>query len=364
VRVRPFVAVALFAVALLACTSQGAGSVQAGSGFAGAVAELSEPGGYFDTDNLISNEASYLHVVGALQDPALHGGAYVGVGPDQNFSYIAHLRPSRAFIVDIRRDNMLLHLLFKSLFALSADRRDYLHLLFGRPPHTSPPPTAGLAAMLDALESIPPTNASTARARHATDSVISGFGVPLSDEDRATIDGFHRTFIAAGPALRFRSFGRAPRAGYPTYRELLLERDQDGRLASYLATDDAFRVVQELQARNRIIPVVGDLAGPHAMRAIGRYLEERRERVTAFYTSNVEYYLFRDGRFPQFVENVAALPHHPRALVLRSVFRTRYGPHPSTVPGYYSTQLAQPVAALSAGGIGSYWELVTTDARE
>ena len=89
--------------------------------FAARVAALSEPSGYFDTDNLISNERSYLHVVPVLR--ALpRGGAYIGVGPDQNFSYLAHVRPSIAFLVDIRRDNLLLHLLFKALFAQATTR--------------------------------------------------------------------------------------------------------------------------------------------------------------------------------------------------------------------------------------------------
>ena len=82
------------------------------------MAQLSERGGYFDTDNLISNEKSYLHVIPALRDGGVTGGAYIGVGPDQNFSYIAQVRPAIAFIVDIRRDNLLLHLLFKALFSI------------------------------------------------------------------------------------------------------------------------------------------------------------------------------------------------------------------------------------------------------
>ena len=74
--------------------------------FAALVERLSESGGYFDTDNLISNESSYLHVMGALREIGVRGGAYIGVGPDQNFSYIARIRPSIAFIIDIRRDNL------------------------------------------------------------------------------------------------------------------------------------------------------------------------------------------------------------------------------------------------------------------
>ena len=107
-------------------------SVAVDSSFAGLVARLSEPNGYFDSDNIITNEASYLHVASQLAKVGTHGGVYIGVGPDQNFSYIAMIRPSIAFMVDIRRDNLLEHLLFKSLFAMSRNRLEYLCLLFGK----------------------------------------------------------------------------------------------------------------------------------------------------------------------------------------------------------------------------------------
>src|SRR5450631_2298818 len=100
--------------------------VQGPTSFASRIAQLSERGGDFDFDNLISNEKSYLHVIPALHDGRVTGGAYIGVGPDQNFSYIARIRPAIAFIVDIRRDNLLLHLLFKACFSLSETRVDYL----------------------------------------------------------------------------------------------------------------------------------------------------------------------------------------------------------------------------------------------
>ena len=96
-------------------------------------AALSEPPGYFDTDNLISNETS----VPPGRRPARRrrpaGGVYIGVGPDQNFSYIARVRPRYAFILDIRRQNMLQHLLFAALFAQADDPYHYLCLLFSRP---------------------------------------------------------------------------------------------------------------------------------------------------------------------------------------------------------------------------------------
>ena len=110
----------------------GGARTAAQSSFAAQVAALSEPAGYFDTDNLISNERSYLDVVPDLKKRGVRGGAYVGVGPDQNFSYMAAIRPDVVFIVDVRRDNLLLHLLFKSLFTLARTRVEYLALLLGR----------------------------------------------------------------------------------------------------------------------------------------------------------------------------------------------------------------------------------------
>src|SRR5437762_4503616 len=72
--------------------------------------QWSEPEGYFDTDNFISNETSYLHIIPELQRRTVPGGVYIGVGPDQNFSYIARTKPTLAIIIDIRRQNMLQHL--------------------------------------------------------------------------------------------------------------------------------------------------------------------------------------------------------------------------------------------------------------
>ena len=97
------------------------------------ILDWSEAPGYFDTDNFISNEPSYLHVVPRLLKIAPSSQAYIGVGPARNFSYIAHLKPKIAIILDIRRDNLLQHLYFKELFRVANDRWEYLSYLFGKP---------------------------------------------------------------------------------------------------------------------------------------------------------------------------------------------------------------------------------------
>jgi hypothetical protein len=78
--------------------------------------------------------------------------------------------------------------------------------------------------------------------------------------------------------------------------------------------------VKSLQARDLVIPIVGNLSGPTALKAVGRLLRERQLPLAAFYASNVEYYLERDGTYGRFVENLASLPRSGKSLIIRSVF--------------------------------------------
>lgn len=295
---------------------------QARSGFADRVDALSEPGGYFDTDNLISNERSYADVLPTLDRKGLRGGAYIGVGPDQNFSYIARLRPSVAFIIDIRRDNLLLHLLFKAIFEQSATRLEYLAHLFGRPlPHDATVERGATIEMLVAsIDAARPGPSEGLSQRRRTADVIATYGVQLSAQDLATIDRFHRSFIDEGLDLRFRTAGRPPRSHYPTYRDLLLAKGPDGEKGNFLASAAGFSVVKSLQARDLVVPVVGDLAGTRALRGIAAQLRRRGQRVSAVYTSNVEFYLDRAGTRDTFTANLARLPRDPGAVVIRSAF--------------------------------------------
>lgn len=335
--------------------------------FASLVAELSEPAGSFDTDNLMSNERSYLEVIGDLASVAPPGGVYIGVGPDQNFTYIAHLRPSWAFILDIREDNLLLHLLFKALFELAPTRIEYVTLLFGRPAPSTPMDWEGreLEELLLYVDTATAVEPERGRIRARVDSAIATFGVPLDQAAWRTIDRFHRSFMQEGLGLRFRSFGREPRWFYPTYREFVLERDLQGRRANFLAAVETYRVVRALQLSDRIVPVVGDFAGRHALRAIGSFVARQGRRVEVFYTSNVEFYLFRSGTYAAFIANVAALPIREESIIIRSVFGGAAGRHPRQRSGYGSVQLVQRIRALLDGYAGGrfrfYWDVVNAD---
>jgi hypothetical protein len=304
----------------------------AAGSFADEIASLSEPDGTFDTDNLISNERSYLNVVPALIAGGVNGGAYVGVGPDQNFSYIARVRPSVAYIIDIRRDNLLLHLLFKALFARAPDRVSYLALLTGR----SPPPLPANAGADELVQAI--ADAPRAAEPAELETAIRGFGVPLSPADYSTIRRFHGAFMQRGLALQFNSHGRPPQSHYPTLRDLIVATDRAGRTWHYLAAETDYQFVRQLQARDRIVPVVGDVSGPHALRAIARAIAAHGERVSAFYISNVESYLYRDGAYGRFLANLNVLPRDARSVMIRSIFG-----------GASSTSAVQPMDETLAG---------------
>jgi hypothetical protein len=61
------------------------------------------------------------------------GGVYLGVGPEQNFTYIAAVRPATAVLFDIRRGNLDLQLMYKAIFELSSDRADFVAMVFSKP---------------------------------------------------------------------------------------------------------------------------------------------------------------------------------------------------------------------------------------
>jgi hypothetical protein len=339
--------------------------------FAALSERLSEPGGFFDSDNLVSNETSYLHVIGPLREQRLKGGAYVGVGPEQNFSYIAEIEPEIAILIDIRRDNALLHLLFRAMFEAANTRVEYLCLLYGRP---APPSAASwrersLDSVLAWVDRTPLDTALHARQHRELMARVERFGIPLTPEDRQTMQRFHDEFAAAGLGLTFTSGGRISRRNYPTVRRLYTETDLDGNQASYLATEERWQRVQRLERAGLVVPVIGNLAGPKAMRAIGDYLRETGRTLTALYSSNVEMYLYGAGTFDAFAENVRALPARQAGalqgsgVMIRSWFNRGGMMLPNSVPGHFSTQLMMTIPRFltltAAPDTLSYWTLVT-----
>src|SRR5215831_5397443 len=335
--------------------------------FAALVSELSEAPGYFDSDNIITNEASYLQVASQLTKVRTHNGAYINVNPDQNFSYIALIRPSIAFMLDIRRDNLLEHLLFKSLFMLSRNRTEFLCRLFGKPipPDIDKWTGRQLGSIIVYLDGAATDSAAVAETRRASNERITRFGVPLDARDRAMIDRYRSEFVADGLETRYSSIGRNNRMDYPTFRQLMIATDRTGRAASYLAEEEPYQFVRSMEMRDLIVPVVGNVAGEKAVKAICQYATEHHLVVSAFYLSNVEQYLLgRDGGFEEWARNVVALPRDSTSVIIRSYFGRLGMVHPLYVPGpgNISTSMIETIDSFAkryAGGeVRGYADLV------
>lgn len=325
------------------------------------IEQWSEPEGYFDSDNFISNETSYLHVIDDLHTRVHPGGIYLGVGPDQNFSYIVHTRPMLAIITDIRRQNMLEHLWYKALFSLASNRVEYLALLVSR----EPPRVKPNASLEDLLEAVRTSSTSEKLFLKNLDAVKKAITetdkVKLSPDDLGKIEYVYRTFWEENLNLRFSSIGRGNALNYPTYEEMLLETDRHGREQSYLSSEELFQWLKKFEGENRLIPIVGDFAGSHALRTVGAFLKTNGLHVSAFYTSNVEYYLFDRPTWNRYVANMKSLPVGDDSIFIRSYFAN--GPaHPLNVPGHRSTSLVASIPRFiqdyDGGRLESYWDIV------
>ncbi len=326
------------------------------------VSDFSEPDGFFNSDNLVSNEDHYQDVIPELVRVVKPGGVYVGVGPDQNFTYIAALEPRIAFIPDVRRGNLLVQLMYKALFELSADRIEFASRLFSRA-RPSLDANASIDAIMTALASAAADQDVYRRNyRAVVDHLTKTHGFLLSQDDLDGIDFAYSSFFAGGPRLAFVSNGGYGRQRYPTFWELQTATDPAGVNRSYLASDRAYRLVKLMEERNLIVPVVGNFSGPRALRRIGSYVREHGATVTAFYTSNVEQYLFQDRIWDDFRANVAAMPFDETSTFIRSCFNS------CSVPGgSRAVTLLDSIPALlgdaSAGRVQSYWDVLNHSHR-
>ena len=327
--------------------------------------DLSEEGGYFRSDNFTSNETSYLHVVDKLRELGAVGGAYVGVGPEQNFTYIAKVKPRIAFIVDIRRQAVIQHLMYKAIFHLAPNRVQYLSLLFSKPlpKEKAPSIDAPIDQILTFFSQAPgDEKAFASNLASIRKAIKDDFQVQLSEGDQTSLEYVYRSFYTDGLNISYRM--ENARGGYfPSLRDLIAQPDQHGRLGNFLAVKEDYEFVRDLHRRNMIIPVVGDFGGKKALAAVGAYLRKNGYAVTAFYTSNVEQYLFQGGSFGAFAENIRKMPINERSLFIRAVPSTRYS-HPAQLPGHRSTTILQQMTVFlkdfDDGRYPSYGDLIVT----
>ena len=328
------------------------------------VTEFSEPGGYFRSDNFVSNETTFQYVIKNLKKTR-PGGVYLGVGPDQNFTYIVAMQPKLAIIFDIRRQNTMQHLMYKAIIEMSSDRADFLSKLFSRkrPEHLLPEATA--EELFAAYEAVTPNRPLFLQNFQMIKKRLEEHHkFKLSADDEATIEYVYNFFYDGGPDLTYSGvggggFGRR----MPTYREIMEMTDEEGVNRSYMGTEENFKILREFENKNLIVPVVGDFAGPKAIRAVAGYLKQHDAFVGAFYVSNVEQYLFQQGDdWSKFYSNVQSLPVDATSTFIRSVFNGLAATYQPSGFGLRSASVLSSihdvVNGFSAGEVRSYYDVI------
>jgi len=284
------------------------------------IMDLSERGGDFSNENFVSNELQYQDVVPALKVTTKSGGVYIGVGPEQNFTYASVLQSKLAFVIDIRRQNMLELLMYKALFDMSPNRADFVSNLFSRVRAAGLDTKTTPAALFAAVDSAKADPDLLAKNLQAIKGYMTAHGYQLSNEDINTIEKVYQAFFRLGTRITYDS-GNAPGAGargFANYSRLMSTADITGRNSSFLANEENYLYVREMQRKNLIVPLVGDFAGPAAIRNVARYLTERKATVSVFYISNVETYL-TDPQKQTFYANVATLPVDSSSMFIRHI---------------------------------------------
>lgn len=287
------------------------------------VTAFSEPDGSFRSENLLSNETGFQAVIPELLRTVKPGGVYLGVGPEQNFTYIVALHPRIAFIVDIRHQNAVHHLLYKALIELSDNRADFLSRLFSRPR----PAGLDLNTSVDSLFAAFAIVGADSTLFYKTLAAIKNrlmkvHNFAMTPNELSLLEHNFDAFYQAGPDLSYNfgagGFGNRPGGGMPTYRTLMQATDNADVHRSYLASDANYQVLRDIEMRNVLVPLTGDFGGPKALRTVGDYVREHGATITTFYTSNVEQYLFTEGLWFTFEASVATLPLDSTSTFIRS----------------------------------------------
>jgi hypothetical protein len=339
-------------------------------------AEISEPGGYFRSDNLLSNETGFQAVIPGLLEKLKPGGVYLGVGPEQNFTYIVALKPKIAIIFDIRRGNMVEHLMYKALLETSADRAEFVSKLFSRPRPSGLDTAATAQQLFDAYNRAAPDSVFFRKNLAAIKEFLTKTkGFTLGDSDSKSLDYIYGAFFGGGPQINYNyssgggggGFGGGFGGGMPNYATLQTATDTAGKNWAYLANEANFRWLKDFETKNLLVPVVGDFAGPKAIRTVGKYLKEHNAVVSAMYCSNVEQYLFRQNDdWSRFYANVATLPLDANSSFIRSIGGGMRGVTPQgSFPRYggrlanVTSSMLETVKLFNEGKIQSYGDIIT-----
>jgi hypothetical protein len=254
--------------------------------------------------------------------------------------------------------------MYKALFEMSPNRADFVGNLFSRVRPAGLDTKTTPAALFAAYENAKADSALLAKNLESIKAYMSKHGYQLSAEDFATIEKVYQVFSRGGPGINYAFASPSPPGGPPaeaTYSRLMNTTDITGRNSSFLATEENYLYVREMQRKNLIVPLVGDFAGPAVIRNIGRYLTEHKATVGVFYISNVETYL-NDTQKQAFYDNVTTLPVDSSSMFIRHILGNPARGLSWWMPGMSNVSTVAPmsefISQIKSGRRPTFQELV------
>jgi hypothetical protein len=268
---------------------------------------------------------------------------------------------------------MLEHMFYRGCFEVGKTRAEFLSALLARRPLArledagrrasdggSPPESVGFAPLQAAFLGAEGVRELRDQGVARTRAVLDRLHVVRAPGDDDEIARIHDAFFTRGLSLAYTMKGSQRK--YPTLAETASARDALGAPATYLASEESYARVRRLVLENRVLPIVGDFGGKHALNAVAADMRARELVLGAFYTSNVEQYLFDARSYKTFALSVKAMPRDDASLIVRVWFDTGRA-HPAQRPGHRTTQIAIPANTFLARAekrpFSTYWDVVT-----
>ncbi len=219
-----------------------------------------------DPNSYLTTNEPDLH----LWEPFVHniGGAYVGVGADQNYSLVAAAKSQFAWLFDYDPMVVKLHIVLRAVILASPTAKDF-------------------------VDAFAPGN-------YAKTKDVVANGTPAADKDGAL-----RLLQGSRELL------------YTDYSKRLKTPDGPRKTYDWLTNAESYRYVRLLYQQGRILPLKGNLLTDKILPSIGKAAKAIAVPVRIFYTSNA------DDQWkltPQFRTNVLGLPFDDRSVWLRTVY--------------------------------------------
>jgi hypothetical protein len=202
------------------------------------------------------------------------GGAYIGVGSDQNYTVMAAAGSELAFLMDIDQSVIDLHRCYEALIEASPDPKT----LFER---WAPAGEADSVQLIEAMYE----------------------GLPEPERKRIV-----------------RLYRNARETVY-IHLDHVINRTRDGKPSSWLSDPAMYAHIRKLYQSDRIRMMAGDLTGSNSLQTAATAARALEVPFGVVYLSNAEEY-FDYGK--SFVANFEALPTLDGALLLRTIYSKKW----------------------------------------